>query len=191
MRAAVLDGGTAGDRRLDGLREALGGVLAAAGWTAKVLALERLEVGRCSGCFGCWVRTPGECVVQDDAGRVTEAIVDSDLTVLLTPVTFGGYSSLLKRVLDRQLCLVSPFYVCVGGETHHARRYERYPALAGLGAMVAPDPEAESIFKALVGRNALNLHAPCHAAAVFAAAECGPDLERRLGAALQSVGVSR
>ncbi len=93
-------------------------------------------------------------------------MIESDLTIYLTPVTFGGYSSELKGALDRCICIVSPFFTTIGGETHHRVRYEHYPAVVAFGVLPGPDPEQEQIFKALVARNALNLHAPFHAAHV-------------------------
>jgi hypothetical protein len=37
----------------------------------------------------------------------------------------------------------------------------------GLGLLPEADAESERIFKTLVGRNAINMHAPAHAAGVI------------------------
>jgi hypothetical protein len=50
---------------------------------------------------------------------------------------------------------------------HHQPRYDRYPALLGVGVLPAPHPVQEHLFHTLVGRNAINLHASEHASAVL------------------------
>jgi multimeric flavodoxin WrbA len=53
--------------------------------------------------FGCWVKAPGECVIDDGARSAAKKLVPSDLAVFLSPIVFGGYSYELKKVLDRQI----------------------------------------------------------------------------------------
>ena len=85
-------------------------------------------------------------------------MMQSDGVVLLTPVTFGGYSSLLKRSLDRSIPMISPFFTTINGETHHRRRYDRHPRLAMLGVTADDNPEEEQVFRTLAKRNAINFH---------------------------------
>src|SRR5690606_3517069 len=93
------------------------------------------KVAYCLGCFECWTKSPGICRI-DDAGRaIAASIIAGDLVVYLTPVTFGGYSSALKKAVDRSICLVSPFFTQIDGEVHHQPRYDRYPALLGIGVL--------------------------------------------------------
>jgi hypothetical protein len=105
------------------------------------------------------------CRIDDTGRSVAASLINSDLVVYLTPVTFGGYSSELKKALDRSICLILPFFTRIDGEVHHQPRYECYPSLLGLGVLPAPDLEQERIFARLVERNAINLHAPSSAAA--------------------------
>ena len=96
-------------------------------------------------------------------------MIGSDVLVLLTPVTFGGYSSEIKKAMDRSICMVSPFFRRVDGEVHHKLRYRRYPALAAVGVLHEPDEEQERIFGTLVERNALNFASPATAVCVLPA----------------------
>jgi multimeric flavodoxin WrbA len=98
---------------------------------------------------------------------VAEAVIRSDLVIFLTPVTFGGYSSVLKKAVDRLICLISPFFTKIGGEIHHQARYDSYPMMMGIGLLPQPDPGQAALFTRLIARNALNFHAPAQAAVVF------------------------
>jgi multimeric flavodoxin WrbA len=123
------------------------------------------------------VQTPGECLIDDRAREIARAYVGSDVVVFFTPVTFGGYSSELKKALDRIICVVSPFFARIDGEVHHEPRYRRYPRLLAVGVQPRPDRESEEIFTTLVARSAINMHAPKHAAAVFDPTHSGEFME--------------
>ena len=32
--------------------------------------LSSLKIAHCVGCFGCWTKTPGRCVIREGARRV-------------------------------------------------------------------------------------------------------------------------
>jgi hypothetical protein len=166
VRAVILNGSHHGDHASAVLHGVVGGELSEQGWEVEPFVLRDLDIAYCVGCFGCWERTPGQCVVDDAARDVARAMIRSDLVVYLTPVIFGGYSSQLKKAVDRMNCLLQPFFTTVRGETHHRARYDRYPRLLGLGVLRRQDAEAERLFTALVARNAANLHAPVHAGGV-------------------------
>jgi hypothetical protein len=164
MNVVILDGSR--DAQDGGILGRLAGALADLGHKTEILTLREKQIAPCLGCFGCWVKTPGECVV-DDAGRdVARAIARCELLAYFTPVTFGGVSSELKKALDRMIPNISPFFARVSGETHHRTRYARPPRLLALGTLPAPDRAAEAVFKTLVERNALNLRSAHTAAAV-------------------------
>jgi len=118
-----------------------------------------LDIAPCRGCFDCWVKTPGECVIDDPAREIAREFVRSDLAVFITPIVFGGYSSQLKKGLDRLIPLLLPYFTFVGNEVHHVRRYRSYPNLLGIGLLPAPDPEEEAIFSQLLLRNSINMYA--------------------------------
>jgi len=159
-RALILDGRIADDVVAERSRELAEAWLAARDWDVTTLELRELDIAPCLGCFGCWIKTPGECVI-DDAGRdVTRNIVGSDLVVYLTPIQFGGYSYELKKALDRSIPIISPFFRKVKGEVHHKKRYDRYPKLAAFGWSGHLVDHEDEIFENLVQRNAINMHAP-------------------------------
>ena len=170
-RALILDGGLENGELTRDSGEIATGVLRRYGWQVTDLILREVDIAPCLGCFGCWVKTPGVCVI-DDAGRdVARQMIQSDLLVYLTPLTFGGYSSELKKAIDRSIPNISPLFRLVRGEVHHVKRYTRNPRIVGIG--VCPigrvDPDEEELFETLIHRNAINMHAPADEATVVAA----------------------
>jgi multimeric flavodoxin WrbA len=159
MKAILLDGSQENGNTGERVRVALTAQLQAQGWDVEHIVLREKKIGPCAGDFFCWVRSPGVCNVDDDNRAIAEALVASDLMVYLTPVTFGGYSSALKSMVDHQVQNISPFFAEIEGETHHHKRYKENPDLLAVGWMDAPDAQSETLFRHLVQRNALNFYA--------------------------------
>lgn len=158
MKVTVLNGALAGDSLLAAIDERIRHDLREHGAEVEHFVLADMDIAYCLGDFKCWTRTPGLCAIEDANRAVARAVAQSDLLLFLTPVTFGGYSSALKKAIDHLIQIASPFFVKLQGETHHKARYERYPALFALGVLPSRDEEPERIFTELVGRNALNMH---------------------------------
>jgi len=126
---------------------------------AEIIILHEQKIGNCAGDFFCWVRNPGMCNINDENRVIAAKIAQSDLVIYLTPVTFGGYSSELKRMVDHQIQNISPYFTNINGEIHHQKRYKQYPNILTIGWMDEPNPHTEAIFRHLVHRNAINLYA--------------------------------
>ena len=167
MKALLLNGAKVGDAAVDRVGTVLLEELQARGWAVDAFVLRDLAIAPCSGCFGCWTKTPGRCGTDDASQTLARLFVHCDLLALLTPVTFGGYSSELKKAMDRMICIALPFFRKVKGEVHHQLRYDQQPRLLALGLLDQPDEESERVFQALVARNALNFGSPEHVAGVL------------------------
>lgn len=98
---------------------------------ATELTLRELTIQHCLGCWGCWVRTPGECIIKDDASDVARVVINADFVLFASPLSMGFLSATLKRTMDKLIPLVHPYMAEDQGEVHHLARYEAYP-LAGL-----------------------------------------------------------
>ncbi|MGB8890071.1 MAG: NAD(P)H-dependent oxidoreductase [Candidatus Korobacteraceae bacterium] len=178
-KVVILDGTGSGDKDLSPILDVLSGVFKSADADVESFPLSEMKLAHCLGCFGCWIKTPGLCVEADAGREIARAIVRSDVTVLFTPVTFGGYSPELKKMLDRFIQLASPFFQVDHGEVHHPPRYRQRPRLMMVGVQRNCDQDEAHIFKTLAGRNAINFHPPSYAAEVVAASDDKEALQRR------------
>ena len=180
----ILDGAASGDADLSPALQVLSQVLHADGAQVETVALRDAKLAHCLGCFGCWIKTPGMCVEADAGREIAKAIVRSDVTVFFTPVTFGGYSPQLKKMVDRLVPVASPFFEIDHGEVHHPPRYAHRPRLVFVGVQRQPNAHEAHIFKTLAGRNAINFHPPGYAAEVVLATDDADSLRARFGSLL-------
>ncbi len=177
MKAILLDGSHSNDVTGRRVHAALTTELESHGWQVEHVLLREKKIGNCAGDFFCWIRNPGLCNVDDDNRNIAESIINSDLMVYLTPITFGGYSSVLKKMVDHQLPNISPFFAKVNGETHHQRRYRNYPNLLAIGWMEQHESQAEMIFRHLVHHNAINFYAKKSVAGVVIANQTDDEIQ--------------
>jgi multimeric flavodoxin WrbA len=135
-------------------------ILSKKGFDVEHIDIAQADIAYCRGCFDCWVKTPGECVIGDDAPNITRIWVQSDIVVFISEIVFGGYSSKFKRMLDRTISMLHPYFIRIQGEYHHKKRYSQYPVIIVLGVDTNNNETWNDIFFRLVGRNVINMHAP-------------------------------
>lgn len=189
MKALILNGELEGGGSIVKINKLTEEILVEQGYEVESILLREKQVGECLGCFGCWIKTPGVCVIEDYGRILTGNIINSDIVVFLTPVVFGGYSSELKKVLDRIIPLLLPFFKKVNGEVHHKKRYNKYPKVIVLGMMSEEDNEAEVIFESLIKRNSLNWHNSFTGGTIINSSE--QDIKYRIRNKLKVMGVQK
>ncbi len=190
--ALLLDGRLDDEPTLVLAHDALVDGLAAGGWAVDDWTLRDDKIAWCAGCFKCWTQTPGVCAHHDGGRKVAEHWVPSDLVVLLTPVTFGGYSSELKKALDHVIPILLPFMRARSGETRHPQRYERRRDLLVIGTVPGgrtQGPEAAT-FRRLVERNTLNMQPRRWACGVLEQGAGDGEIRVALNALLAEVGAA-
>lgn len=90
------------------------------------------SIRNCIGCFGCWVRTPGSCVIRDRYGDMGKCLGRCENLVLVSRCAYGGFSPFVKMVLDRSIPYIHPDFVIKNGEMHHKQRYRNHIQLHTL-----------------------------------------------------------
>ncbi len=145
-----------------GLLERTEKVAKQAGCEVRTVVLNGDETKPCVGCFSCWVKTPGLCIITNDSVTgVSRELMNADAVVILSKLTYGGFSIDVKAFLDRFIPNISPFFEIYHGEMHHKVRYERFPYWIAMGYGESTEEERET-FRELAERNALNMRPPNH-----------------------------
>jgi multimeric flavodoxin WrbA len=158
MRITILNGEPEPASPFDAYLGILTNRLAESGHAVTKLDLRALDLKGCTGCWNCWVKTPGECAKQDDSATVCRAALDADLLLLASPMTMGFTTALLKRAADQMIQLLHPYFVVEGGEIHHRARYAHYPVFTLLlGTDANIDAEDVEITRTMWGRMARNM----------------------------------
>ena len=113
----------------------------------------------CVGCFGCWLKTPGKCVIKDNDSTFGIIMPHVKGVIVISELVFGGFSPNIKAIFDRSIGFILPFFCNVNGEMHHKQRYKKRPDLTymfyGQNCTQAEKDIAQKLTKA----NAINFGA--------------------------------
>lgn len=189
MKAVILNGSEHNQEVLQPAHQTIKNLLEISGWEVESFMARDLKLPACCGNFSCWIKTPGMCQFPGDNRKIAEAFIQSDLSIFLSRVVFGGYSAELKKIIDHLIQNISPFFTTYQGETHHQKRYKRYPSLAAVGYLPLPDEESQEIFKELFSRNVLNTYPPQHACCVIDGTMSEQNTHNEIHACLTEAGV--
>ena len=96
--------------------------------------LSSLKIANCTGCFSCWTKTPGRCIIRDDATQVYPRIAESDTVLYVSRLKYGSYDTVIH--VQRAVASKKATIIAYGAE----------------------DKEEYSIFRQLVSRNAHNMN---------------------------------
>ncbi len=113
----------------------------------------------CIGCFGCWVKTPAQCVIRDKYGDMGAQLGHCDELILISRCTYGGLSPFVKNVLDRSISYIHPDFKIKNGEMHHKPRYPNSIALSAYFYGEDITEQERALARRLIGANAVNLYA--------------------------------
>ena len=115
------------------------------------------SIKHCIGCFGCWIKTPGACVIRDNYGDMGEYFSKCKELIIISKCCYGGFSPFVKNVMDRSISYVHPYFQIRNGEMHHRRRYDNEIDMqVWLYGENITDKEKETA-KKLIKANGINL----------------------------------
>jgi multimeric flavodoxin WrbA len=77
----------------------------------------------CVGCFHCWVKSPGTCKINDGLKNNGALLGHCEELIIISQHCYGGYSETVKRVLDRSISTLLPFFTFRSGKMRHRQRY--------------------------------------------------------------------
>lgn len=159
MKITILNGNPdSGNQAFDSYLMDLTKELKANNHAVFVLTLRGMDVKYCTGCFDCWIKSPGECKVADDSHDICRQYINSDLVIFTSPIIMGFTSALLKKANDKLVPLILYQMELVDDELHHKKRYESYPRI-GLILEKEEDTDDEDIkiISDIYTRDAINL----------------------------------
>ncbi len=114
-------------------------------------------LNHCKGCFNCWIKHPMQCVFNDELKNIGATLLECDTLVIISRCIYGCYSSPVKKIMERSIGYVEPFFTLREKEIHHKTRNNKkinmivyfYGDISEYSKQLATD---------LVYRNAKNLN---------------------------------
>lgn len=125
----------------------------------QIFTLSKMNLHYCTGCWSCWWKTPGRCSINDDAEEIFRSVINSHFFIFASPLIAGFTSSALKKITDRLIVLLHPYIEIINGESHHRKRYTKYP---DFGLVLEREKDTDNddleIVSDIYDRLAINLH---------------------------------
>ena len=97
---------------------------------AKKNTIEQINVNNknikpCQGCFYCWKKTPGKCVISDDMDELYTKYFDTELIIWSFPLYYYGMPSQVKMFVDRLMPNNHPQIINDNGRARHPLRHNK------------------------------------------------------------------
>jgi putative sterol carrier protein/Pyruvate/2-oxoacid:ferredoxin oxidoreductase delta subunit len=101
-----------------------------AGAQTELIHIREYDLENCTGCYTCWVHTPGECVNKnkDSMYDILQKFYTTDLVVFGTPLYIFTMSGIMKTFLDRTIPGLEPWLIPnphLSSTTMHPERFHK------------------------------------------------------------------
>lgn len=107
---------------LEGMKEA--------GAEVELFYTSKLNIHPCTGEFNCWIKTPGECLHNDDMKMLYPKIAEADVIVFASPIHTDGVTAPMKNLIDRMIPRLLPLIELRDGHSRYPVRGEaKYPQI--------------------------------------------------------------
>jgi len=115
------------------------------------------KIKPCIGCFGCFIKTPGQCVIKDGYEKTGVLLTKCNQVIIISQCFYGGYSPSVKNIIDRiATSNFLPYFETRNGEMHHPKRNKIDFLFSVYFYKKVSDGEKETARK-LVRANGINL----------------------------------
>ncbi len=101
-----------------------GGIADVSDAVCEELTVTDMDIRPCRGCFSCWNKTEGRCVIRDEMQTVLEKMLWADVIIWSFGLYYFNVPSALKTLIDRQLPLALPFMDGDSASGSHPSRYD-------------------------------------------------------------------
>lgn len=114
------------------------------------------QIHHCLGCFACWVKTPGQCIIHDGFENTGIDMSKCNELIIISQCYYGSVSPFIKMVQDRAISYIHPDFVVRQGELHHKRRYQNIITLSAYFYGEDITENEKQIAQHMIEANALN-----------------------------------
>jgi multimeric flavodoxin WrbA len=114
----------------------------ALGAEVQIFSLNKMNYQGCQGCGACKTKLD-HCILEDDLTPVLEAVRETDVLVLATPVYYLDVSSQLKAFIDRTYSFVKPNYLT----EPNASRLDKGKKMVWIQTQEGPEGSYADIFQ--------------------------------------------
>jgi len=112
----------------------------------------------CIGCFSCWIKHPKKCIYKDSYSNMADILKNTDELIIISKSRYGCYSSSIKRVLERSIGYVLPYFTIRNNMIHHLSRYDKKLKITALFYGDINELDKENLYN-LVKANSINFNA--------------------------------
>jgi multimeric flavodoxin WrbA/putative sterol carrier protein len=103
----------------------IGGINSAGNHPVEIITVSQKNIEPCRGCFCCWEKTPGKCIIADDMNGILDKYINADLVVWSFPLYYYSAPSQTKALIDRLLPTNLPDIIArTDGSAEHPQRYD-------------------------------------------------------------------
>ncbi|MCD7949994.1 MAG: flavodoxin family protein [Erysipelotrichaceae bacterium] len=83
-----------------------------------IVHLDNIHYSSCTGGLEC-LKCEGACYFKDDMSLISRWMNDCQLIIYITKVKYGCFDIPFKKMLERMVVNLEPYYTMVDGETCH------------------------------------------------------------------------
>jgi multimeric flavodoxin WrbA len=159
MKITVFNGSPHGEKgNTHFMVQALAEGMQKAGAEVENIFLSQKAIAPCKGCFTCWLKTPGKCVIADDMSELLAKFSSSDILGFATPLYVDNVTGLMKNFMDRMIPILDArFEKDASGECFHKTRLTKIPKLMVISNSGFPEPVHFQVLSLLFKRIARNM----------------------------------